>query len=101
MENFVVDMITLALGKFGDKNVVGIFFLLFENGNDFLPSSPESVRSPWKILFDGFAEPRQIVEGDSGEHMMFHVILHVPVEKGGQPTAGVCAATKAKICHIG
>ena len=52
-------------------------------------------------MFKRLAQSREIVERDSGKHVMFHVVLHVPVEKGRHRTAGIRPAAKAKIGDVG
>ncbi len=42
----------------------------------------------------------RLKKGTAGEHVVFHVILHVPVEESREPRAGVGAAGEAVIGHV-
>ena len=50
---------------------------------------------------DGGAKPGQVIERDGGKHVVLDMMLHVPVEKRGQPAAGEGAAAKAMVRHVG
>jgi len=52
-------------------------------------------------MFDRLAQARKVVEGHSREHVMFNVVLHVPVKKGRQPATRVSSAAEAKIGGVG
>ena len=48
----------------------------------------------------GGAEARKIINWNGGKHVVLDVILHIPVEKSGEPAAGVSAAAEAKIRRV-
>lgn len=52
-------------------------------------------------MFDFPAQCRQVVEGNRGEHVVLHVILHVPVEKSDEWAARVGAAAEPEIRGVG
>ena len=53
-----------------------------------------------EIAGNGGAEFRQIEERDGREHVMFDVVMHIPVEEGRQPRASKRAATEPKVRRI-
>ena len=55
----------------------------------------------WQVVLDRFAERREIVELHCREHVVLHMILHVPVEEPDERAASVGAAAEPEIRHIG
>ena len=47
------------------------------------------------------AQAGKVIERHSREHVMFNMILHVPIEKGWQPTTCVSSGAKSKIGSVG
>lgn len=51
-------------------------------------------------MLDRLAQTGEVVERHRWKHVVLHMILHVPVEEGWEPTAGEGAAAKPKVRHI-
>ena len=99
--NLLKGLISSRARQLGDEAVIRILALFLLDGNDLAPSGPETVWSGWQVVLDRFAERREIVERHSGEHVVLHMILHVPIEEADKAVAGECAATEPEIRRIG
>jgi len=58
------------------------------------------MRGGREVVFDGFSQGREVVEWHDGIHVMFHVVLHVPIEKSYKSTARVGAAAQTEIRSV-
>ena len=84
-------------GQFGDVLVVGFAFLPLHNFRDVLPGFAQAVGAPGHLVCDHAVEFAQSVAGYRSEHMVFGVVVHVPVEKLDEGIEVDCTAAKAKI----
>ena len=51
-------------------------------------------------MFDGAVQLGQIEERDGWKHVMFDVVLHIPVEERRQPGRGVRAAAETMVRDV-
>ena len=87
-------------GKLGCEEIARFPSLPLEDWHQLLPCGPESVRGRREIVLDRLPQAGEVVERHRWEHMVLHMILHVPVKKGWEPTAGEGAAAEPEIRHI-
>ena len=59
----------------------GILHLAEEGGNNFLPRGPEAWLWLGHIGLHRFVKPWQGMIGHEREHVVLHMVVHVPVEK--------------------
>ena len=80
--------------------IVGIGFLDFLDGVDFLPGGNNAVRRRREVVFDRAVEPAEAIAGDGGEHVMLDVIIHVPVDELHKGIERESAATETEVGHV-
>ena len=51
-------------------------------------------------MLDRLSQAGKVVERHRREHVVLHMVLHVPVKKGWEPAAGEGAAAKPKVRRI-
>ena len=88
------------LRKIRDKCVVRIRPLLPVDLQNPLPRRPQAMRCGWHVVLDELSKFGEIEKRDGGEHVVFDVVLHVPIEKCGQPRASVGPAGEPVVGHV-
>jgi len=79
--------------------VVGIDFLDFLDGGDLLPCGDETMRTGREIVFDEPVKPTELVAGNSREHVVFDMVIHMPVEELHEGVDRESPAAEAEIGH--
>ena len=73
--------------------VSGLFGLPGDGRNDFFPACPKAGVRGGAIVFDDLVKCREIIIGDQGKHVVFHMVVHVeveePVDDVGEERSGV------------
>jgi hypothetical protein len=88
------------IGQKRDVLIIGIGLLNFLDGTGRLPRCDEALRAGREIVFDPTVQLAEFITGDRSEHVVFDVVVHVPVEELHHGINRECAAAKAKIGHI-
>lgn len=76
-------------------------FPVFECPGDLAPGGKQSFRRHREIACDYPPQLGQIVVWDRRKHMVFDVIIHIPVEKANDRPGEVGSRTLPPIGHIG
>ena len=58
----------------------GVFPLPEEGGNDLAPRCEQAVVGLGHVRLDQFVKPRQVVVGHQREHVVFQMVIHLPVQ---------------------
>ena len=74
--------------------------MLPQNCGDLFPSGVEAMWRGRQILANQRMQLRQPIAGNGSIHVMFCVVMHVPVEKAEQRIQGDGATAEAKVRHI-
>src|SRR6266498_607592 len=67
--------------EFRDELVRGLLLLTAQDDNDDAPRFVQAICGVWKFMLYGAMQACQFVARHSGIHVMFDVVVHVPVEK--------------------
>ena len=55
--------------------------MFLEDASNVFPDRHQSVRSGRKIMLNQTMKPAETIAGYGGIHMMFGVVIHLPIEK--------------------
>ena len=80
---------SIALGReatwqFGDILVIGIQLLFFKNGDNLLPGFKQTHGTMRQVGFDLRMQLPEIVAWHCGVHVVFCVVVHVPVQEADE-----------------
>ena len=87
--------------QLGDEYILGVLKLFATNFQHLLPGIPQALWGRRKVVGDCSPQFGHIKERDGWKHVVFNMILHIPIKEGRQPFAGVASATESKIWRIG
>ena len=87
-------------GQHRDVLVVVVFVLFLLYNRNFLPGGADSMGARWKVVQNRLMQFRQIVARHRSVHVVFDVVVHVPVEKPEKRIHSECPAAEAEIRNV-
>ena len=76
-------------GKVGVDTIVGIRPLSPHCPKYLTPGSDEAMGCYGQIVLDRLSQFRKMIERNGCEHMVFHMIIHIPIDKPDEPSGEI------------
>ena len=94
---------TESLPRFGKQRPMlerGIVVLFLDYREDLAPNGPQAGFERWEIVCDQAMKFRKIVERNCGVHVVFDMVVHLPIEKLGEPVHFECPRIESEVSYI-
>ncbi len=80
--------------------VGGVFDLLQNGGDDFFPAFEQAVVGLRHVVFDQGVQLRQVVVRNEREHVVLHMVVHIPIQKAMEDVRMEGPAVETMVEHV-